>query len=134
MSGLACMSGTWELETPCELTLNTINGVVKLIIIRLNFKETFVTWGASTVKWTTLDPCSCLSESDPKLYTNFEFHEIEIHRHLENIRIYKAKRFMFTKNHAKNNFKQRICILQDGASGEQVGDIEKKIVQNLFEI
>jgi hypothetical protein len=33
---------------------------------------------------------------------------------------------MFTKN----NFKQRICFLQDGASGEQVGDIEKRIVQN----
>jgi len=88
--------------------------------------------GASTVKWTSLDPCSGLSESDPKLYTNFEFHEIEIHRLLENIWIYKAKRFMFTKF----NFKQRICILQDGASGEQVGmgDIEKIIVQNLFEI
>ena len=41
--------------------------------------------GASTVKWTTLDPCSGLSESDPKLYTNFEFYEIEIHKHLENI-------------------------------------------------
>ena len=27
---------------------------------------------------------------------------------------------MFTKN----NFKQCICILEDGASGEQVGDIE----------
>jgi hypothetical protein len=34
----------------------------------------------------------------------------------------------------KKNFKQRICILQDGASGEQVGDIEKIIVQKLFEI
>jgi hypothetical protein len=66
------------------------------------------------------DPCSSLSESDPKLYTNFEFHEIEIHRHLENIWIYKAERFMFTNF----NFKQRICILQDGASGEQVGDIK----------
>jgi hypothetical protein len=41
--------------------------------------------GASTVKWTTLDPCSGLSESDPKLYSNFEFHEIKIHKHLENI-------------------------------------------------
>jgi hypothetical protein len=41
----------------------------------------------------------------------------------------QAKRFMFKKN----NVKQRICILQDGASGEQVGDIEKIIVQNLFE-
>jgi hypothetical protein len=28
---------------------------------------------------------------------------------------------MFTKN----NFKQHICILEDGASGEQVGDMEK---------
>jgi hypothetical protein len=41
--------------------------------------------GASTVKWTTLDPCSGLSESDPKQYTNFEFYEIKIHKHLENI-------------------------------------------------
>jgi hypothetical protein len=37
---------------------------------------------------------------------------------------------MFTKN----NFKQHTCILQDGASGEQVDDIEKMIVQNLLEI
>jgi hypothetical protein len=37
---------------------------------------------------------------------------------------------MFTKN----NLKQRICILKDGASGEQVGDIEKMIVKNLFNI
>ena len=38
--------------------------------------------GASTVKWTTLDPCSGLSENDPKLYTNFKFYEIEIHKYL----------------------------------------------------
>ena len=81
-------------------------------------------------KWTALDPCSCLSESDPKLYTNFEFYEIKIHKHLLNIWIYKAKWLMFTKN----NFKQRICILEDGASGEQVGNIEKIIVKNLFKI
>ena len=43
------------------------------------------TMGASTEKWTSLDPCSGLSESDPKLYTNFKFHEIEIHKHLKNI-------------------------------------------------
>ena len=34
----------------------------------------------------------------------------------------------------KNNFKQRICTLEEGASGEQVGDIEKIIVKNLFKI
>ena len=32
----------------------------------------------------------------------------------------------------KNNFKQCISIVDDGASGEQVGDIEKIIVTNLF--
>ena len=37
---------------------------------------------------------------------------------------------MFTKN----NFKQWICILEDGASGEQVSDIENIIVKNLFKI
>ena len=37
---------------------------------------------------------------------------------------------MFTKN----NFKQRISILEDGASGEKVGDTEKTIVKNLFKI
>ena len=34
----------------------------------------------------------------------------------------------------KNNFKQCISILEDGASDEQVGDIEKIIVKNLFKI
>jgi hypothetical protein len=37
---------------------------------------------------------------------------------------------MFTKN----NFKQLICILEEGASGEQVGDIENITVTNLFKI
>ena len=34
----------------------------------------------------------------------------------------------------ENNFKQRISILKDGASGEQMGDIEKINVKNLFKI
>ena len=34
----------------------------------------------------------------------------------------------------KKKFKQRICILEGGASGEKVGDIENIIVKNLFEI
>ena len=34
----------------------------------------------------------------------------------------------------KKKFKQLICIVEDGASGEQVGDIEKIIVENLFKI
>ena len=86
--------------------------------------------GASTVKWTTLDSCSGLSESDPKLYTNFEFYKIEIHKHLENIWIYKAKQFIFTKT----NCKQHTSILEDSASGEKVCDIEHIIVKNLFKM
>ena len=31
-------------------------------------------------------------------------------------------------------FKQRISILEDSASGEQVGDNEKIIVKNLFKL
>ena len=38
----------------------------------------FISMGASTVKCTALDPCSGLSESDPKLYTNFEFYDINL--------------------------------------------------------
>ena len=41
--------------------------------------------GASTVKWIAIDPCSGSSASDPNLYTNFAFHEIEIHKHIENL-------------------------------------------------
>ena len=37
---------------------------------------------------------------------------------------------MFTKN----NFKQCISIVEDGASGEQVGDIEEIIVKNFVKI
>ena len=34
----------------------------------------------------------------------------------------------------EKNFKQRICILEDGASSEQVSDMEKSIVKNLFKL
>jgi hypothetical protein len=45
--------------------------------------DVIIDWGASTVRWTALDPCLGLSESDPKLYSNFDLYEIEIHKHLE---------------------------------------------------
>jgi hypothetical protein len=50
--------------------------------------------GANTVKYTTPLPCIGLSESDSKLYTNFEFCEGKNHRHLKNTLIYKTKEFM----------------------------------------
>jgi hypothetical protein len=75
--------------------------------------------GASTVKWTALDPCSGLSESDPKQYTNFEFYEIKIHKHLENIYMNLQSQAIYV--HKFFFFKQRICILEDGASGGASG-------------
>ena len=48
------------------------------------------------VKYTTPLPCIGLSESDSKLYTNFEFCEGKNHKHLKNTLIYKAKQFMLT--------------------------------------
>ena len=39
--------------------------------------------GASTVKWTTLDPGLVLNESYPILCTSFEFCEEKSHRHLK---------------------------------------------------
>ena len=53
--------------------------------------------GASTVKWTTPDPCLAFRESVSKLYTNFEFCEENNHRHIKNILIYKAKQSIMTK-------------------------------------
>jgi len=44
--------------------------------------------GANTVKWTYLYPCSGLSESYPKLYTNFDLYEIKIHKHLQSQTVY----------------------------------------------
>ena len=40
-------------------------------------------WGANTIKWTIVDPCVGLTESDSKLYTNFEVCEERIHKHLK---------------------------------------------------
>ena len=74
--------------------------------------------------------CSGLSASDPKLYTNFEIHEIEIHKHLKAYESIKPSNLCSQKN----NFKQCIFTVEDGASGEQVGDVEKIIVKNLFKI
>jgi len=35
---------------------------------------------------------------------------------------------------SQKSISNNVCILEDGASGEQVGDIEKIIVKNLFKI
>ena len=76
---------------PCilegHLTTNPILSALHLQGLKSNIYVHFQVVGksASTVQWTILDPCSASSENDPKLYTNFEFYEIDIHKHLKNI-------------------------------------------------
>jgi hypothetical protein len=63
-------------------------------------------------------------DGDSKLYTDFEFCEGKNHRHFENMLIYKAKQIMMTKI----NSKKSLHVLEDDASGVQVGDIEQVAV------
>jgi hypothetical protein len=51
----------------------------------------YIYMGVSLVKHTTPLPCICFSESDSKLYTNFEFYEGKNLKHLRSTLIYKAK-------------------------------------------
>ena len=53
-------------------------------------RQLYKSLSASTVQWKSLDPCTSLSESDLKQYTNLEFCE-KGHKHFKNILIYKAK-------------------------------------------
>ena len=77
--------------------------------------------GASTVKWTTHDPCLVVSKSDSKLYTNFEFCEEKNHRNLKNMWILQSHAIYDDKNKSKKN----LHISGYDASGVQVGDIEQ---------
>jgi hypothetical protein len=78
----------------------------------------------------TLDPCPSSNESDSRLYTNFEIGEGKFHRH--------SKKHIDLQSQAiyddKNNSKNVLHILKDGASDVQVGDIEQVNVQNMFKI
>ena len=80
-----------------------------------------------TIKSTTLDPCTSLSESDSKQYTNFEFCEKEEEdlKHFKNTFIYKASNRVDPKNQEHN-----LHILEDSASG----DIEQVIVKKILKI
>jgi hypothetical protein len=80
--------------------------------------------GASTVNWTTLDPCLVFNESVSKSYTNFGFCEekktqtFQEHIDLQSQANYDDKKYS----------KKSLHILEDGASGVQVGDIEQMTI------
>ena len=56
------------------------------------------------VKYTTPLPCTGLSESNSKTYTNFEICEGKNLEYLKNTLIYKAKQLIYVdQKHFKNN-------------------------------
>ena len=61
---------------------------------------TVIPYSVTTIKWTTLDPCTSLSESDSKQYTNFEF--CDFFWVIQSQEIYVDK----------NNLKKKVYILQ----------------------
>ena len=64
------------------------------------------------VKWTTLDLCMCLSESDSELYTNFKmFVKKIINISKKNIKLQSQSINVDKKKSSKN-----LHILEDGAS------------------
>ena len=75
-------------------------------------------------------PYLVFSECDSKLYTNFEFCEERNHIHFRNMIIYKAKKWWLNNNNntIKLQYNKSLHILEDDASGVQVGDIEQVIV------
>ena len=74
----------------------------------------------STVKYTTPLSCMSLSESDSKLYNNFELCEGKNHKHSETILIHKAKIF-FNKLFLKIS----LHVIEDNASSVQVNILNK---------
>ena len=79
--------------------------------------------GASTVKWRTHDLCLVLSESDSKLCTNFEICEGKTMNISNSVNLQSQAIYDDQKNSNRS-----LHILEDGASGVQVGDIEQVIV------
>ena len=89
-----------------------------------------MTYGCKHIKvdMTTLDSCTCLSESDSKQYTNFEFYEGKICKHLKkHINLHIQAIYV-----DKNNLK-RVCIFQKTMQvGVQVMILNKQLSKFCF--
>jgi hypothetical protein len=62
------------------------------------------------------------SESDSKIYINFEFCEEIGHKHLKSTLVYKSKQFMLINFFARKVY---ILLFEDGASSLQVDILNK---------
>ena len=59
--------------------------------------------GARIVKWRTPNPCPSSSASDSKLYTKFECHEENIHRHSKEHIDLQSQAIYDDKNNSKRS-------------------------------
>ena len=72
------------------------------------------TLGASTIKWTIMDPWIGLSDSDSTLYVDFDFLEVKNHEHKKKINLQSQENYIDKRNFKKNlhiipNMLQVVC-------------------------
>ena len=91
-------------ETPIQLALSTIHEKQITHCMKKLHSHTNNLLDASAIKWATPDLCLVLSESDSKIYINFDFCE------------------------EKNSETLKKRISEHGGSGVQVGHTEQAIV------
>ena len=84
-------------DAQCIFVVVLTNHIVDLTILKI---VSTTTYGCNTVMWTVLDPCTCISKSDSKLYTSFKYVK-KYHKKYLNKLIYKAKQFILTKTISK---------------------------------
>lgn len=60
------------------------------------------TLGASTIKWTIMDPWIGLSDSHSTLYVDFEFLEVKNHEHQKKINLQSQENYIDKRNFKKN--------------------------------
>jgi hypothetical protein len=60
-------------------------------------------------KWIALDPCLMFTESNSKLYTNFESCEEENHRHIQNILANHDDKKINNKYQEKSTYFNKQC-------------------------
>ena len=95
--------GSNECSSSVPNQILVFGGYVKLRVL-------LYTKGCQHGKYTTPLPCTSLSESDTKPYSDFEIFEGKNHRHLKNTLIYKANQIRLTIF-----FEKSLRILEYGA-------------------
>lgn len=82
------------------------------------------TLGASTIKWTIMDPWIGLSDSHSTLYVDFEFLEVKNHEHQKKYQLTKPRKLYWQKKFQEKS----TYYSKHAASGVQIGNFEQVTV------